>query len=240
MNIKIIILTITLLSFISTASADNPISDFKTIIPIPDNIVAGSTYQSEYTFIVIHQTTVFINFTIEHPDVNYDDWYIYYILNKNIITPNETSPGTFSSDELTLLAGDFNLTLYIQPIPNVNYSEYNYDLSLNPVNIPIPPTPSTPDDDSFGGFGGRRRFLSTPTPTPNATEMSTIKSADTTVKPTLMVTPTATQTEDQDEVGYMYVITVLCKIIVGFVIILILILIIIKLINRYRFRNDED
>lgn len=170
MQIKHLIITLLLLSFIISPAiaAEDAITNFITIIPMPVNIVAGSTYQMEYSFTGTGSVDIEINFNITAPEltpvstsaiptVNFGDWYVFYVLNGVVITTTEEDPGHFTGTA-PIVANNYELIIQFEPVPNVIPGEYGSIVTVRGEQIEVY---YPPDDDNDNGGSSRR---STPTP----------------------------------------------------------------------------
>lgn len=184
-----------------TASADivDPIHDFQEIIGFPDDIKSGYTYYTSFTFSSIHVVPIFINFSIIHPDIEYDEWNAQFTLNGTVMSFNESGPGNFTSDPIVISKGSHILNLSFSSLANVVPGDYDYtfDLSSTPIEVTLASTRS--------GSSGRGVTSTWPITTPTA--IATLTSTSTplstaipdvslsTVSPTLSpVNISATQT----------------------------------------------
>ena len=161
MDIKtILIIGIAILS-IGTASAATsvePLSSFNPLIDFDENIVAGDKHFALFEFTAKYDTTVVINFTVEHPEINEDEW-CGLILFDEIVYPDEVAPGVFSTGEVEIDKGYYLIQVQYKSDIAVVPGKYNFSLDILSENILIEPSRK-----SSGGFGG-----SLPMPTPNAT-----------------------------------------------------------------------
>lgn len=161
MDIKtILIIGIAILS-IGTASAATsvePLSEFNPIIDFSENIVAGNEHSALFEFTAKYDTTVVINFTVEHPEINEGEW-CGLILFDEVAYPDEVAPGVFSTGEVEIDKGYYLIEVQYKSDIAVLPGKYNFSLDILSEDILIEPSRR-----GGGGFGG-----SLPMPTPNAT-----------------------------------------------------------------------
>lgn len=165
---KFTITMIILMLFMTTPALGetiNPVNNFLIIEDFPGNITSGSQDQIVYNFSLTHNINVAMNFSVSHPDINYSEWNVYYILNNETIVPNETGPGVFSN-ETTMAIGDYELITIFESLPNIVPGIYEFKSWLTYDGIEVASVVKK--------SGGRRRYPTpTPTPTPvNATPVS--------------------------------------------------------------------
>ena len=153
-----------IIAIIAIVLSSSPSSAGITIdkeVDMPDSIVAGSTYQVEYTFTTSHAMNVSINFSAIHIEPNFDDWDVCYVLNNSVIVPYEPSPGQFTSGEISVNASEHDLIITFSSVPNLTPGEYMFKIDI--VSDEDVPEQATPKKSSGGG----RRYYPTPTPTPS-------------------------------------------------------------------------
>ena len=185
-QIILLILSLLILTSIVSATSSEPLSNFVSVTPISGEIIPGDTYNFEYLFSSSHTTAVMVNYSItytentsEEFEVNYNEWYVTFTLNDEIITPKEVKAGLFSSGEIPILSGDYNLNISVQSLPNILPGSYKLDAILLSEKIE---TIVTTVKKSSGG--STRHYTTTTTPTPTSTRTPTPTA---TVKQTITV-----------------------------------------------------
>ncbi|MCK4665952.1 hypothetical protein KAU33_04340 [Candidatus Dependentiae bacterium] len=212
--------------FISIASATivEPLSDFKIIIPIDDSMVAGEEKYALFEFNANYNTTIVINFTIEHPEICSDEWCGTIALNGKAF-PDEVAPGVFSTGEIEITKGYYSLGIHYQSNSAVVPDNYNFSLEIFSEDVV-----AASSKKSRGG-GGSHTFP-TPTPTPVITPNETAIACDGGVTPTpTPIKIIAEQTQEASGLSWL--------IMIGIILIL-LGLLLAGLIIRRRRRRDED
>lgn len=184
-QILLLILSLLILTSIVSATLSEPLSNFVNVTPISGEIIPGNTYNFKYSFLSSHTTAVMINYSIlytentsEESKVNYSEWDVIFSLNDEIIVSEEVKAGLFSSEEVPILAGDYNLTITVQSVPNILPGSYKLDAIL--LSEKIETTITTIIKKSSGG--STRHYIITATPTPTPTQTVTL-----TEKPTITV-----------------------------------------------------
>ena len=161
---KLTIITIILMLFITTpvlGEIINPVDSFEEIESFPVNITVGAQHQIIYNFSLTHDINVSMNFSVSHPDIEYNEWDICYILNNKTIIPNETGPGIFSN-ETTMTIGDYELITTFRSVPNIMPGTYEFRSWLECDGIVIIYVKDKPS----GGSSTWPIITPTPTPTP--------------------------------------------------------------------------
>ena len=173
----IILLLLTLLTPTALADTIEPLYDLVTIEDFPDDIKSGETYTTEFTFSSTHNTLIFINFTITHPDtefaVEYNEWDAHFVLNGTSFELNESSPGHFASNATPINIGDHILNFSFSSLPNIVPGQYKYDFNLSSQQIEVPSTRSRRSGGSSTGSWIITISTATPTPTPTVDKTST-------------------------------------------------------------------
>jgi len=165
MNIKTLgLITIIFIIFSALPAVAN--IEINTITDMPNDIVAGSTYQVEYAFTTSQAMNVSINFSVIHIESDFDNWDICYVLNNTIIVPYESAPGQFTSGDISVNASEHNLIITFSSIPNLTPGDYTFEIEI--ISDEVTPTP-TPTEKRSSRGGGSYTVTPTPTPTPNAT-----------------------------------------------------------------------
>lgn len=231
MNIKnLVIITFILLLFnISPSLADDSIINFQIEVPIPDTIIASSTYQTEYSFTSTRETNIEINFNISHSDIKYNDWTVCFILNDTVIATNENYQGCFSSSIINIPQDEYTLIISFRSLPNIKPDEYTFTTKLYSENeiVEIVKKKSS-------GNGGDWPII-TPTPTITPTPISTSSPSTATLEPT----PTPTSTPIFNETNVTIQPTPEKPSLTHWIILLVTILMIITGILIYRNRRKE-
>ena len=162
MDVKTILMTGILLLCIGTINASatsvEPLSDFNPIVDVKDSIIPGNEYFASFEFTANYDTIVVINFTVEHPEINSDEWCTTMVFNEMIFS-GETAPGVFSTGEVEIKKGHHLIEVYYKSHIAVLPDMYNLTLHILSEDVVIESSRR-----SGGGFGG-----SLPMPTPNAT-----------------------------------------------------------------------
>ena len=172
---KLLTALLILTFLISPALADTfePLTDFDETVSLPTDMRPGFTYHSNYTFSSTHATSIIVNFSILHPDINCDEWFAHFVLNGTAMSFNESSPGNFTSNAISIAIGDHTLNLSVYSLPNIVPGQYNYTFNLSSEQIEITPTPTKKKRSSRGGTSTwpitTPTATVTPTPTPTAT-----------------------------------------------------------------------
>jgi len=135
-----------------------PLSNFNPIVDFEEDIVAGNEYPALFEFTANYDTTVIINFTIEHPEINEGEWCGFIFFNETIY-PDEIAPGMFSTGEVDIEKGYHLVDVQYKSNIAIVPGRYNFSLDILSENILI-------ESSRRGGGGGG---LPLPTPTPNAT-----------------------------------------------------------------------
>lgn len=176
MDIKAILIAGILLLWIGSVSAATtsvePLSDFSTIIDFNENIIAGDEHIALFEFIAKYDTAVIINFTVEHPEINEDEW-CGLIRFDEVVYPDEVAPGVFSTGEIEIDKGYYLIQVQYKSDIAVLPGRYNFSLDILSENILIEPARKS-------GSGSSRLPVSTPNATaeagdggiPNATATS--------------------------------------------------------------------
>jgi len=182
MQMKQLIITFILLSFIITPAiaVEDAITNFVEIVPMPNSIVAGSTYQTEYSFTGMGSIDVEINFTINATEpiiVNNGDWSVFYVLNGVVVTPIEEYPGHFTGNS-PIVVDNYELIIQFELLPSVTPGEYGSIVMVGGEQIEVY---YPPDDDDGGRSSGQSPYttstpisLGTLAPTPTPTSSRTI------------------------------------------------------------------
>lgn len=147
---------------ISTASAATvePLSNFKVIEPIDDSMVAGEEGCALFGFTAKYDTTIVINFTIEHPEICSSEWCTVILIN-NLLFSDEISPGVFSTGEIEISKGYHTLRICYQSNSAIVPDNYNFSLEILSEDVVIA------SSNKRSGGGSSYTFpTSTPTPTP--------------------------------------------------------------------------
>ena len=171
-KLLIALLIITFLISPSSAGTFEPLTDFNETVSLPTDMRPGFTYHSNYTFSSTHATSIIVNFSVLHPDINYDEWFAHFVLNGTIMQFNESSPGNFTSNTTPIAIGDHTLNLSVYSLPNIVPGQYNYTFDLSSEQIEVVPTP-TKKKKSRGGGGSSTWPITTPTATPTPTPTPT-------------------------------------------------------------------
>ena len=162
MDIKTVLLTGILLlcigSINASATSVEPLSDFNPIVDVKDSMIPGSEYFASFEFTANYDTVVVINFTVEHPEINSDEWCTTIIFNETSFS-DETAPGVFSTGEVEIDKGYHLIEVYYKSHIAVLPDVYNLTLHILSEDVVIESSRR-----SGGGFRG-----SLPMPTPNAT-----------------------------------------------------------------------
>lgn len=136
-----------------------------TITDMPENMVAGSTYQVNYTFTTSHQMNVSINFSAMHTETNFGDWDVWYVLNGSVIVPHEPIPGQFTSGDISVNASEHSLIITFSSVPNLAPGEHVFTIDI--ISDEDAPEQATVKKSSGGG-----RKYPTPTPTPTPSQVN--------------------------------------------------------------------
>ena len=135
-----ILLILTFLTSPALADTIEPLFGFKTITDFPTDMKAGQTYQSECSFASTHDTSILINFTVSHPDINYDEWNAHFILNGTTMSFNESAPGHFTSNITSIVKGNHKLNISFSSLHNIVPGQYGYEFNLSSTQIEVTPT----------------------------------------------------------------------------------------------------
>jgi len=187
---------------ITSAATVEPLSDFKTIIPINESMIAGEGSCALFDFTANYNTTIVINFTIEHPDICSGEWCVSILLNGEAFS-NETAPGVFSTGEIDIFKGHFILEICHQSNSAVVPDNYNFSLEIFSEDIVI-----ASSKKSRGG-GGSHTFP-TPIPTPVITPNETAIACDGGVTPTpTPIKIIAEQTQEPSGLSWLIMIGII-------------------------------
>lgn len=176
---KIITILLFIAFLISPALADtvDPIHDFQETVGFPDDIRSGYVYHTNFTFSSTHSVPILIDFSIIHPEIEYDEWDAHFVLNGTMMSFNESTPGNFTSGLTAISIGDHTLNLSFSSLGNIVPGDYDYtfNLSSTPIEVTLTSTKrrSSGSDDNIW-----------PITTPTATAIHT-------VTPTPALVPTA-------------------------------------------------
>ena len=200
MSIKSLML-ITMITIVLSASPSSAGITGNTVIGMPDNIVAGSTYQVEYMFTTSDAMDVSIDFSATHTESNLGDWNVCYVLNNSVIVPYEPLPGQFTSGDISVNASDHNLIITFSSVPNLTPGKYAFKIDVIQVE-------DAPVEQASGRSSSRSSgFYITPAPTEtpvNATETPTpmpVNETNTTEKH-INVTEPAQEPDDTNLIAY--------------------------------------
>jgi len=184
--IGIVIVSMLLLSGIA-ASAE--VEDFQAIQDFPTQMVAGSTYEAQYTFRSTNSVPIQVNLSVSHPLLDETgEWFVSVTLDGDKIICTEVSAGNFSTDECYIEAREHDLIISVSSLPNILPDTYNITVEIWSKKVMVYTSPPV--------GGGRRAtptLTATPTITPTATPTAT---------PTVIPTPTATPTPTPPTPGF--------------------------------------
>ena len=177
-KILILLIGIALLNIGSANAATTSVEPLSGFYPIADfnkSIVAGNEYSALFEFTANYDTTVVINFTIEHPEINDNEWCGVILFNETAF-PDEIDPGVFSTGEVEIKKGYHLVGVQYKPDIAIVPGNYNFSLDILSENILIESSRR-----SSGGHGTLPLVIPTPNATaeagdggiPNATATST-------------------------------------------------------------------
>jgi len=164
MDIKTILIVGLIFLCIGTASAATttvePLSGFNPIVDVSEDVIPGNEYWATFEFTANYDTTIVINFSVEHPEIGSDEWFVTIIFNETSFS-DEIAPGVFSTGEVEINKGYHLIGVQYRPHIAVLPDNYNLTLEILSEDVVIETTRRR------GGGGGSGGVL--PTPTPNAT-----------------------------------------------------------------------
>lgn len=203
---KLIAILIVLFSLSSTSAY--PISD--TEFNFPENIIAGNTYNANYTFTNEHSESVAIQFRLNVSNVDeYNEVSISAEFNNDNISIEQVDAGCFLTENLSAVSGENVIYFTLTTNPAMASMTYNYTASLYVEDVEEPVR--------YTGGGGRI-IVPTATPEPTATikpsptptpteEPTTTPEVTPTEEPTATPTAVVTDTpEDEDENNTLFII----------------------------------
>ena len=168
-----ILLILTFLTSPALADTIEPLFGFKTITDFPTDMKAGQTYQSECSFASTHDTSILINFTVSHPDINYDEWDAHFVLNGTTMQFNESAPGHFTSNITSISKGNHNLIISFHSLSNIVPGQYGYEFNLSSTQIEVTPTKKSRSSGSSTTAWPITTHTATASPTATPTPVST-------------------------------------------------------------------
>jgi len=175
-TITIGIVSLLLLSGIAASAEVWAIQDFKVIQDFPTQMVAGSTYEAQYTFRSTDSVPLQVNLSISHPLIEEEEWFITVTLDGGEVNCTEVSAGNFSIEECQVGTGEHDLRITVSSLLNILPDTYDITMEIWSSKVMV---------YSTSPVGGGSRAAPTPTPSPTPTVTPT---------PTPTVTPTVTPT----------------------------------------------
>jgi len=144
------VLIVLVLAFTLTPGvhAKSPIDNVEIVQDLPENIVAGSTYEMIITFDNVAEESVplivEITVTCEEAPLGYDEIIVKEVkLNNDILDCTEEDPGFFRTEEGTLKAESSNeLSITVSSLVNLMPGTYTFEIDLLGEEIEPEPEPS--------------------------------------------------------------------------------------------------
>lgn len=196
---KLLIALLILAFLISPSLADTfePLIDFETVHALPENMLSGYTYLSLHYFSSTHDTSIIVDFTVLHPDIEYDEWNVHFSLDGADIFLNETSPGDFTSEKIPISTGHHVLVLSVSSLPNIIPGQYGYEYNLLSEQLNVAPTATLKKSSSESISWITTTPTATPTPSPTHATTDTNEIVSTTTpEPTNITTIETFQAAD--------------------------------------------
>lgn len=229
MKLQTIIICLMILSLIPVVNAENPITEFIKLSDFADyTSESTSRIEAEYSFTVKYDTTVQVNFTLTQDNLTeMGEWDILFIIGNSVEHElNETSPGVFESDNISVLIGTHNLIIIADAKPNVIPAVYMYDVTLFAEDEIIT---STLKKSSSSRGSPYTTTTNTPTSTPTPTPIST-PVIQTTSSGTVIVNVTTPEEPDEGKNIWWYIL----KGIIALILIILVIILGKKIYDRQR------